>query len=514
MFFSYPETIPALEWAGIDHVALGNNHTNDYLEYGVSETLKYLRRSSLGYSGVGLSEREALQAYETSIGGTPYSFLGYVGWTGSSIPSQVAEADSSGAAYGSLSNIQSTVSRSANNSVVVASYHGSSEYSEQPTQQTRKRLEAAINAGADLVVAHHPHVLHGLALSGDKLIAYSMGNFAFDQYIYETQRSMLLYVWMDGEKFHRAEIVPLYIKAYRPTPATGRMREYVLRRLKYLSAQESTAIELSGGHGVISLRKMEAAHSSEEKKISLLSGEIENFHSLAWNQELKSVSVDSASATVRVGFDWWGMGDFEQQGLFDLPESSWRFSNPDSNTSADKAYGRYSMKLVKSKEAGETSATQKYFTRAWTGDEQSVVMKLYSEHEASLELCIELRTRLMSAPEAWENPKVECLGERPVSAEGWQQFVYDFPTPSMVANRGARIRVTLNSPEAQEQHFFLDDIKMVSWQQTTSMTRGERLTLQPGNRIGVIGIRSETSTDDSNEAKRSSATIHTLMKGG
>ncbi len=66
-FFSKPETLEALKWAGIDYVTLGNNHTYDYQEAGLQLTLKHLQASGLGFSGADINEERALKAYSIAI---------------------------------------------------------------------------------------------------------------------------------------------------------------------------------------------------------------------------------------------------------------------------------------------------------------------------------------------------------------------------------------------------------------------------------------------------------------
>src|SRR5690606_20118948 len=112
-------------------------------------------------------------------------------------------------------------------------------------------MKLAIDAGAALIVSHHPHVSHGLELYKGRLIAYSLGNYLFDQYFPETQATYALKLWMDGDTLFRAEIIPIQILDYRPVPATGGMRQAALRRIIDLSAERGTAVGLVGGHGVI-----------------------------------------------------------------------------------------------------------------------------------------------------------------------------------------------------------------------------------------------------------------------
>jgi poly-gamma-glutamate synthesis protein (capsule biosynthesis protein) len=63
----------------------------------------------------------------------------------------------------------------------ILSYHGGDEYTERAPERVRSFMRAAVAAGADLVLGHHPHVPHGLERSGDKWIAHSLGNFVFRQ---------------------------------------------------------------------------------------------------------------------------------------------------------------------------------------------------------------------------------------------------------------------------------------------------------------------------------------------
>ena len=251
-FYSKPETLEALKWAGIDYVTLGNNHTYDYMDSGLNSTIQFLNEAKLPFSGAGVNQEQALKAYQTTLNNNALSLLGFVGWEGNFTPNQTAGKNKGGAAFGSEQNLIKTVNeQTASGFTPIVQYHGSQEYADGPTNVTEHRLKSALDAGAELAIAHHPHVAQGLELYQGKLLAYSMGNFIFDQFFSSTPHSFILYVWLDSGKFHRAEIVPIYLKGYQPTPATGMHRYTILKRLSVLSAQRETYIERSGGHGVI-----------------------------------------------------------------------------------------------------------------------------------------------------------------------------------------------------------------------------------------------------------------------
>lgn len=489
-FYSQPETLAALSWAGVDHVSLGNNHTYDYFDGPLIETLNQVAASGLGYSGAGLNAEQAARPYRDTITGVDYSFFGYVGWAGKVSPSQVAEGDSKGgAALGTQENIVNGVSGEDSKRVSVVEYHGSNEYSYGPTDLSRTRLHAAIDGGADIVIGHHPHVLHGFELYEGKLIAYSLGNFLFDQYIYETQRSALLYVWMDGENFHRAEVVPLYIKTYRPTPAMGKMREYVLRRLRHQSSLENLSLGLSGGHAIIRPYTEEFSGPHLVERIALESERqlivLEN-----WSDEFEQMEFRLADVFYRVGRDWWALGDHEQEQQFQLVDRSWKYSNNDSGIARDGADDGFAMKLVTPRGDGVAVAGQQYFTRVWDGKPKTIAVEVHSEAEVNLRVCLEIRTQNMSTAQSRANPVVECLPSQRAVAGQVSPLFFDFEPPPRATNRGLRFRLEVSSLEAGESTVFLDNLKFISWEKEGISNADDAVSLDENSRWNIVEISS------------------------
>ncbi|MEM8682109.1 MAG: CapA family protein, partial [Pseudomonadota bacterium] len=199
-FYSSPVLARVLADAGFDHAALGNNHTNDYSDDGIRTTLAALEEIGLDHSGAGLDEASARRPANVDVFGEPYAFLSYVGWAGYFSPSQAADGDKGGAALGNVEAFTEDLADLSPLSTAVLQHHSGLEYAEQPPLSVVTEARHAVDFGADLVVAHHPHVLQGLELYRDKLIAWSMGNFLFDQTYPTTKLGMLLYVWMDGSR--------------------------------------------------------------------------------------------------------------------------------------------------------------------------------------------------------------------------------------------------------------------------------------------------------------------------
>ena len=322
-FYSPPETLAALSWAGVDYVTLGNNHTFDYIDSGLQSTLEFLDQSRLGYSGAGVNESAALTPHIAELANSKYAMLGYVGWEGSATPTQTAAKNKGGAAHGSMSNILKSVADGvARGYHPIVQYHGSMEYSDEPTGVTEQRLKSAIDAGAVMAIAHHPHVAQGFELYKNKLIAYSMGNFIFDQFFYSTPHSFVLYVWMDGAKFHRAEVVPIYLQGYQPTPATAANRYTTLKRLNTLSKQRNLRLASSGGHGVILAVSNEPVNKRIEISKTLDNKKLASMFDLPWQTELNNISVPK-NVPYRLGVSLTNGGDFETFNSFDSHERGW-----------------------------------------------------------------------------------------------------------------------------------------------------------------------------------------------
>lgn len=98
--------------------------------------------------------------------------------------------------------------------------HAGFQFQAAPSTSVKQRAHAAIDAGADMVIAHHPHVLQGFEWYKVKLIAYSLGNFIFDQDFLSTFSSGYLRTVWEGTSLVEARFVPTVISGYEPTPVT------------------------------------------------------------------------------------------------------------------------------------------------------------------------------------------------------------------------------------------------------------------------------------------------------
>ena len=452
---SRPETLAALAWAGVDYVALGNNHVYDFEDEGLRETLTQLEGSPLDFSGAGMGEEEALRAHRETLAGTDYDFLSYVGWAAGP-PTQIAEPGKGGAAFGSEDNVLATTRRSlAGGAVPVLQYHGGLEYVDGPTLEMETRLKRALDDGAGLVIAHHPHVLQGLELYDGKLIAWSMGNFVFDQYFYATQPSMLLYVWMDEGRFHHAEIVPVYLKGYRPTPAVGWMRAGIAQRLARLSAERGTVLVPTGGHLAVLADQVRAGTFGASAL-----GLGARYETLAPPAMLQCAG---AGTKRRYGRDLLARGDFDAYGLFDSPDRSWLdLSDSVSIARAPDETTDLEMQIAVPAGGAVTTGMRK-FTRVYSpGAPMTVALHASASAPVRLNVHVQSRGSRQSLSAALEEGEKLLVGSYLLGAGAARAIEASFDAPR-VGVRSIRILIEVESLDGRPADVRLDDLAFVEW---------------------------------------------------
>ena len=463
VFYTPPEAVAALRDAGVDYVTLGNNHSNDYLEEGLASTLQALERAGLPHSGAGLDEAGALAPYRTRVNDAPFSFLGYVGWAGNFSPNQVAEGgEKGGAALGTTRNIERTVERELQSGFMpIIQYHGSREYTEEPTLVTETRLKQGIDRGAVLAIAHHPHVVQGFEIYNGRLIAYSMGNFIFDQYHYATRFSYMVHVWMDGDRLHRAEVVPIHLQGYIPMPATDSVRRGVLQRTYELSARRGIRMGVSGGHGVIEPGlTMPAPPGStltvgpDEVLVSL--------HNRPWNEPVPAIDTDGNVVRVRLGQNLLPMGHMENHHRHGAPDRSW--IQDGSQSVILSADGNRFMQLRIP--AGESRGRVGMRTFEYTfepGTPTTFATRVQVDAPATVTAYQQWRGRNDNRIEALANNRLRPIGRSEVTPGEWQELRFDFDSPRVSAvSYRVVLQVTPNDPASAHESRF-DDFSLIEW---------------------------------------------------
>jgi len=177
-----PEATSGLSYAGFDVLLLANNHAFDYGREALEDTLKRLKEVGLSYSGAGFDRKEAFSPLIEEIRGMKIAILNYTN-LGSNY--WAAGEKSSGIAWISENNIEEIkkdIEKAKEQAdFLIVFLHAGDEYKTEPNPFQVSFARAAIDAGADLVVNHHSHVVQKSEEYKDKNIFYGLGNFIFDQ---------------------------------------------------------------------------------------------------------------------------------------------------------------------------------------------------------------------------------------------------------------------------------------------------------------------------------------------
>jgi len=228
-FRADPESaILALQYAGFDVVNLANNHIWDYGSQAALDTMKYLREAGIGYVGFGRNYEEANSPVIKKVGENRIAFLGYTEFYSSSLWAD-DQLGLSEFEQDKIAQRVSEIKKAGQADIVVVSFHWGEEYKSSANDTQRLIAHALVDAGADLVIGHHPHVAqeverYEVPVSASGLvgrvgyIAYSLGNFVFDQnFSPETRRGLMLSVTIKDGKVLMADSIEIgFSKEYQP----------------------------------------------------------------------------------------------------------------------------------------------------------------------------------------------------------------------------------------------------------------------------------------------------------
>jgi poly-gamma-glutamate capsule biosynthesis protein CapA/YwtB (metallophosphatase superfamily) len=236
--------------AGFHALSLANNHAYDMLATGVEETpaiLAELGITPLGAASTDVDERVRVETIEREGWR-----VGFVAVTTQSnvaplpgLPLPLVETAALAARVAPLVE----EARVAHDLVVVL-VHWGLEYADEPDWVQQQAARALVEAGADLVIGHHPHVLQGIERHGHGLIAYSLGNFLFENVKEIPRQTGVLRVRYDGRGCMEAVVLhPAFVKSVpikHPAPATGWMAGQVRERVRALSKRWGTRFRDEG----------------------------------------------------------------------------------------------------------------------------------------------------------------------------------------------------------------------------------------------------------------------------
>jgi poly-gamma-glutamate synthesis protein (capsule biosynthesis protein) len=212
----------ALKDAGFDFLVTANNHSMDTREAGLLRTIEIIKKNNLGYAGTYISEKDMDSIRIIKLKGIKLAILNFTYGTNGSYPStehryMLSLIDSAGITRSILAAKQKGAD------VVLVFYHMGTENISEPTASQKNAVKYAMDAGANLIIGAHPHVVgpttmqYSKAINDSVFIAYSLGNFLSNQYWRYTDAGVILKICIQKNvtknktKFKKAEYTPTWV---------------------------------------------------------------------------------------------------------------------------------------------------------------------------------------------------------------------------------------------------------------------------------------------------------------
>ncbi|GIP38061.1 hypothetical protein J31TS4_13410 [Paenibacillus sp. J31TS4] len=238
VYRSSPKALPAFKEAGFDLVNLANNHSMDQGEQGLLDTMDHLDVLGIKRVGAGRTSAEAFRPVILESKGIRIAFVGFT----RNVPDNSWKAGTSrpGLAdtYDSKAPVDAIRKAREQADLVVVIAHWGVERSDTPDEHQKKLARAYIDAGADLIIGGHPHVLQGFERYQGKWIAYSLGNFIFTTNNYpKTLDSMILEASCSKERSCELKMVPIFTKWAHPVVMGEADSLQLFQRLTAVSTQ-------------------------------------------------------------------------------------------------------------------------------------------------------------------------------------------------------------------------------------------------------------------------------------
>jgi len=236
VFRGKPEALSGIVEAGIDIVSLANNHTLDHGIDGLLDTRKYLDEYGIAHVGAGNNAEEAYAPVILEANGIKVAYvatsrvLPETSWKATPYQAGLAES------YAPEQTLEAIEKVEAEAHITVVLVHWGLEREDSPEPYQLDLARRYIDAGADIVIGSHPHVLQGFEQYNGKWIAYSLGNFAFSAHPKGRQAETgVLTATCNAKAECEAQFAPMKIVNAQPTPVEGEQAKNILAFLESVS---------------------------------------------------------------------------------------------------------------------------------------------------------------------------------------------------------------------------------------------------------------------------------------
>lgn len=212
-----PDVINGLLYSGFDVMSIANNHIYDWGEDAFFDTINYLEKNNIYYSGGGNDYESAHKPVKIKKNNELFCFLSYSQFSGEYISGIESRPSIAFLDKDQIINDINHAKAELCNSIFV-SLHWGNEYETKSLKSQKELAKSFIDAGALAVIGHHPHVVQEIENYKDGIIAYSLGNFIFDQnFSDDTGKGLILTIEVkDGKILSHDQVVINFNSLFQP----------------------------------------------------------------------------------------------------------------------------------------------------------------------------------------------------------------------------------------------------------------------------------------------------------
>jgi poly-gamma-glutamate synthesis protein (capsule biosynthesis protein) len=214
--------VPMLSEAGFNLACVANNHTLDYGREAFTDTMDALAAGGLTPIGGGKTQALAIAPTYVTMEAMTIAFIGNEDVPLDGFTNLPGHSKLPGPAQATIETIEASVRKAKQHAdLVVVSQHWGIEYEDQPRPYQVQWAHRIIDAGASLLIGHHPHVLQPLESYHGGTIIYSLGNFVFDQKFPRQTQTVIFECEFQKDGVHAVRLLPMRIdENFRPQPPT------------------------------------------------------------------------------------------------------------------------------------------------------------------------------------------------------------------------------------------------------------------------------------------------------
>jgi poly-gamma-glutamate capsule biosynthesis protein CapA/YwtB (metallophosphatase superfamily) len=236
VFKSSPKALDALKKTGMDAVGLANNHILDQGVSGLLDTIKYLEKTGIQYAGAGKNADEAYAPEYFTRQGVKIALIAvsrvvpHEDWYAGKGKPGVAQAYNPALALKSIATARKKAD------IVIVMAHWGKERDLRPIKNQTELAHQFVDAGADLVIGAHPHVLQGLEQYKGKWIAYSTGNFIFTKSsTTSTWKTAIFATTCTPKGECKIKLIPYHAEIGQPVPMSSKDGQQLFKEIEKLS---------------------------------------------------------------------------------------------------------------------------------------------------------------------------------------------------------------------------------------------------------------------------------------